>query len=134
MSTSKRQQCTSSNSRRTPKRTSTHIRSITPSSILKFSSEDHREITAVKELLRNYHQTLNGKCDASIYNKCQIVHLKKYPCRFNYLDFLFCLDAFICNEIIYMRANRKESLLTKEKIPLLAKSSYAALREYRDMR
>ena len=73
-----------------------------------------------------------GKEDASRFSAEQIHVIKSNLTRFHDLDFSFCPDDFLWREIVPMKASRIDSSLTREEIPLLVKSLYAKLRNYRD--
>ena len=122
----------------TPQRISPRNRSTTPpptnsTNMPPFTSDELLKISIVKNTLREYHQIPQGKEDASRLSVDQLHIIRSTLTRFYSLDFSFCADDFLWENVIQMRASRLESSLSNEEIPHLSKGSYRLLREYRDM-
>ena len=123
----------------TPQRISPRIR-ITPptppvmnANGMPLSDEDTLKISDVKSSLRDFIRIPEGKEDASRLSMDQLDFVRSDLSRFHELDFSFCDDEFIWENVIPMRASRQESSLSEDDIPLSVKMSYRRLREYRDM-
>ena len=121
----------------TPHRISPRNRNVTPPSVSNssctddlppFSTEDLLQISIVKHSLRDYYAIPNGKEDASLLNLNQINMIRSSIYRFNDLDFSFCDDDFLWQNVIVMRASRQESSLSSDDIPFSVKASYSKLR------